>query len=164
MKKKRATTVAVSLHEEVHVRVRKTQGRFEKIRNPKGRDEAVGEFFLEVELNTRAGDTYVPLSIASGKKPTGFVYHIEGSGKSALSSATVTCEGKGVAQVTLGTLVYAHIPAGTRASFRVLVTMKGFVNESYTVVIDRMHYKHDLHEARYQKADVALHSKTLLFR
>ena len=164
MKKLTASAEGHMRKEVIRVRLLKTQARFARIRNPEGRDSGVGEFLLLVEVAAQHEALFVPLSIASGKKPTGFVYHIEGTGQGALSTATISCTGQGVTQITLGTIVYTKIPAGKAATFRILVTMQGFVNESYGIVINKIHYKSDPSDARYQKCLNQIPSKVIRFQ
>lgn len=118
-----------------------------------------------MELHITAADKalYVPLSIASGKKPTGFVYHIEGTAEGAISTTDLSAKGEGVTKITLGTLLYCKIPAGKTATFRLLVEMRGKAGKTYGVVINRINYKYQPTDARYQKLDTNLKSKTIRF-
>ncbi len=134
------------------------------MRVPEGRDIGAGEFFLLVDITAVSEAIYIPLSIASGKKPTGFVYQIEGTGEGIISTTTISVKGDGVTQVTLGTILYAKIPAGKTATFRILVEMRGQLGKAYSIVINRIQYKFDANEARYQKTPQEIKTKTLKFR
>lgn len=148
----------------IKVHVRKRQARFKRIRVPQGPDVGVGEFFLLVEVTAVKETVYIPTSIASGKKPTGFVYQIEGTAEGTIVTTNISCNGAGVTQVTLGTILYCKIPAGKTAIFRVLVSMRGGAGKEYKVVINRIHYKHTPSDARYQKFTEEINSSILKFR
>jgi hypothetical protein len=145
------------------VRLEKKQERFKRIRLP-GPDQGVGEFFLLLTITALKEDVYIPLSIASGKKPTGFVYQIEGTGQGTISTTDISASGDGVTQITLGTLLYAKIPRGKTATFRILVEMKGIAGKSYAVVINQISYKHAPTDARYQKFLTDIRTDTLKFQ
>lgn len=149
--------------EAIKVRLQKSQARFKRIRNPQGRDSGVGEFFLLADITAIRETVYIPVSIASGKKPTGFVYQIEGTAEGTISRADVSCEGKGVTQVTLGTILYSKIPKGATATFRILITIGGFAEESYGIVISRINFKRNPSDARYEKYLKEITTKTLKF-
>lgn len=144
--------------------IEKSQARFERIRRPKEHDIGHGTFFLIVHITARKQAVYLPISIASSKKPTGFVYQIEGTAEGTISSTDISCRGDGVTKVTLGTLLYAKIPAGKTAAFRILVETRGNVGKLYKIVINRINYKLDPRDARYQRIDTAISSKTVKFR
>lgn len=129
-----------------------------------GRTAYHGQFTLYLDIIALQETLYVPLSIASGKKPTGFVYQIEGTGQGLISTTDISCKGDGVTQVTLGTLVYVKIPQGKAATFRIYVDMKGSANKEYRVVIARINYKLDPSDARYKKFDADLATKTVKFK
>lgn len=157
--KKSAVTITAS----IKVRVQKTQARFKRIRNSQGPGGGVGEFFLLLDITAVQEAVYIPMSIASGKKPTGFVYQIEGTKEGTISTTDISCSGVGVTQVTLGTLLYCKIPAGATATFRVLIEMRGKVGKEYRIVINRIHYKHSPSDARYQKFLEEISTTTLKF-
>lgn len=155
---------AFSGDEYMSVVVTKSQARFKRIKNPKGADSGVGYFFMIVDVTPKAGEVLIPLSIASGKKVTGFIYQIEGTGAGALSTAHVEARGVGVIQVTLGTLHFVKIPEGNTASFRIQVEMKGKVGKEYSVLIHQINYKLSATDARYKKFVGGVRSRTLEFR
>ncbi len=148
----------------IEIRVQKRQARFKRIRNPQGPDMGVGEFFLLVEITAVQVAVYIPLSVASGKKPAGFVYQIEGTGEGAIATTDISCKGDKITQLLLGTIRYAKIPPGETATFRLLVDIKGKIGKEYTIVINRIHYKHDPSDARYQKFLEEINTPTLKFR
>lgn len=147
--------------EAFKTRVRKSQSRFKKINNPDGPDTGVGEFFMQIDVTALTGAVHIPLSIASGKKPTGFVYQIEGTATGMISTASVSCKGEGVTQITFGTIRYAKIPTGKTAAFRILIEMRGRMQNAYSVTITTINYKHDQNATRYKKFEKGLHSAAL---
>lgn len=148
----------------IHIKINKRQARFKRVRNPGGPDTGIGEFFLLIDITAVEETVYIPLSIASSKKPTGFVYHIEGTGEGTITTTNISCSGQGVTQITLGTLLYAKIPKGKAATFRILIEMRGKVGKVYGVVIHRIHYKQDPADARYQKIVQDIRTNTVAFR
>ena len=148
----------------IEIRVQKRQARFKRIRNPQGSDAGVGEFFFLIEITAISQVVYIPLSVASGKKPTGFVYQIEGTGEGTIATTDISCSGDKVTQVLLGTIAYCKIPAGKTATFRLLIEMRGEVGKEYSIVINRIHYKLDPSDARYKRFEEAIRGSTLKFR
>lgn len=151
------------MNESIKVRLEKTQGHFKRVRNPKGADSGIGEFLFLITITAVEETVYIPLSVASGKKPTGFVYQIEGTAEGSIVTTDITAKGKGVTQITLGTILYLKIPKGVTATFRLLVTMEGKAEKSYKIVINEINYKHDPSDARYKKYLEDISSKTLKF-
>lgn len=156
-------TAAAKEDAAVTVALSKSQARFERIKKQGERDEGIGEFFLQVDVTAHEKAVFIPLSIASSKKPTGFVYQIEGTGKGDISTADVTCRGAGVTQITLGTILYCKIPAGSTGSFRILVEIRGHVHKKYKITVTRMNYKFDPSDSRYQRYEQAFSSKMIRF-
>lgn len=152
----------VELPVGISVRVGKSQARFKRIRGP-GPDAGIGEFFFLIDITALEEAVYVPLSIASGKKPTGFVYQIEGTAKGEIMTTDISVGGTGVTQVTLGTILYAKVPKGKTAIFRILVEMRGRAGGTYGVVVNRIHYKATPSDARYMKFSEELRSKSIKF-
>jgi len=145
------------------VHVDKTQSRFKRVRDGNGSRTGIGEFFLLLSITAKDTALYIPLSIASGKKPTGFVYHIEGTAEGMISTTDISVRGEGVTQLTLGTILYAKIPVGKTAVFRLLIEMRGKVGKTYGIVINRINYKHNPSDARYQKYLQEIPTKTVKF-
>jgi phage terminase large subunit-like protein len=58
----------------VEVKVKKNQGRTERIKKKGVEDTVFGKFFLEIEVLAERQDVFIPLSIAWGKKTAGFMY------------------------------------------------------------------------------------------
>jgi hypothetical protein len=150
--------------EYIEVVVTKSQARFKRIKNPKGADHGEGHFFMILDVTSKQGEVYVPLSIASGKKVTGFVYQIEGTGVGSLATADVEGKGAGVTQVTLGTLRYAKILQEKTASFRIQVDMKGKIGKEYSVLIHQINYKLSASDARYKKFVGGVRTLSLEFK
>ena len=145
------------------VDLKESKRNFRRIDRPEGPDQVLGSFSFIVDITAATGDVYIPLSIASGKKPTGFVYQIEGTAEGEIVTTDISCRGDGVTQITLGTLLYCKIPSGMTATFRIRIEIRGKVGKSYRVVIHQLHYKHDPSEARYQKSSQEISTKMLKF-
>lgn len=135
----------------IEVKVKKNQGRFERIIQKGAEDRAVGKFYIEIYINTKQQAVFIPLSIASGKKVAGFMYQIEGTGEGKIATTDIICRGEGVTQVTIGTLLYAKIPAQGKASFQIRATIRGKFGKVYKIVFTRLNYKLSLTEARYEQ-------------
>ncbi len=148
----------------IFVEVKDLKAFFDKAKNSDGKTIGRGQFDFVLHITALQGAVYIPTSIASGKKPTGFVYQIEGTAQGSISSASVSAKGEGVSQVTLGTLVYTKIPQGKTAACKAIVMIEGSVNKEYGVVINRINYKLDPSDARYKKFDVDLASRALEFK
>ena len=146
------------------VSIEKTQKHFKRVRDPEGPDIGTGEFLFYVHVTAVAETVYIPISIASGKKPTGFVYQIEGTAKGAIATTDITCKGVGVTQITLGTIVYAKIPSGMTAIFRIHVAIRGQVGKEYHIAINRIHFKRDIQDVRYEKFLKEISTSSLKFR
>jgi hypothetical protein len=89
------------------------------------------------------------------------VYQIEGTSEASLSTTDISCSGKGVTQITLGTILYCKIPAGKTATFRLLIQVRGKTGGEYRIVINRINYKFAPTDARYEKYTDELSTKTL---
>lgn len=147
----------------IHIKVLKIQERFERIKNPKGSDQGIGRFFLSLDITAKKQAVYIPVSIASGKKATGFIYQIEGTAIGSISRAEATARGERITQVTLGTILYCKIPAGKKSTFRIQIEIKGKVGKSYRIVINRINYKLDPSDARYKRFDKEINTNFLRF-
>jgi hypothetical protein len=135
----------------IEVKVKKNQGRYEKVKQKGKADKAEGKFYLELEIATKQADVYIPLSIASGKKTAGFMYQIEGTDEGSIVSAEVRVRGEGVSQVMVGTLTYAKVSATKKAAFEIRSVIKGKPGKAYKLVFTRINYKLNISEARYQQ-------------
>lgn len=154
-------------HEEdisyIEVRVKKNQARFERIKQKGKKDTEEGRFYLALAMTALEEDVYVPLSIASGKKVAGFMYQIEGSAPGNLLSAEVRVRGVGVSMITIGTLLYAKIPARKMATFEIRTRIKGTSGNTYRIVFTRVNYKKNITDARYQQYLHELSSEFVTF-
>lgn len=148
----------------IAVKVQKAQSRFKKIQGLEGEDAGNGVFFLLLDVTASTEDVYIPLSIASGKKVVGFIYHIEGTAAGEINTTDISCRGDGITKITLGTLLYAKIPVGMTASFRISIDIKGQTGKEYKVAINQINYKLDPGDARYKKLDVEIETETVKFR
>ena len=147
----------------IAVKVKKNQARFERIKQKGEADKAIGKFYIEITITAKQDAVFIPISIASGKKVAGFMYQIEGTAEGSLATADIETHGEGVSQVTLGTLRYAKIPAGTTASFQIRATIRGRVGKTYKIVFARLNYKLNLTDARYQQYLKEIHSESVKF-
>jgi len=148
----------------IYFKIKESRTHFKDARNAEGRRVGHGQFFLLINIIALQGTVYIPISLASGKKPTGFVYQIEGTAQGLIATTDISCKGDGVATVTLGTLVYAKIPQGKTATFRIVVDMTGSLNDVYKIIFSRINYKLDPSDARYKKFDAEIASKPLTFK
>ena len=147
----------------IKVKVEKTQARFKRIREVHKPDTGIGEFFFLIDITALTKDVYIPVSIASGKKPTGFIYAISGTTQGDIATTSISVSGEGVTQLTVGTIVYAKIPATKVATFRILIETRGKIGNEYNVLITQINYKQDPSDARYGKFLEALPSKSVRF-
>jgi hypothetical protein len=150
--------------EHIQVKIQKTQAHFQRIKNPDGPDTGIGNFLLDIDITAKKEALYVPISVASGKKTTGFIYQIEGTGESSIVKAGISVKGQGTSQIKLGTISYCAIPAGKTATFRIQNEIKGQIGRSYKIVISQVSYKSKPSDARYQKLVKEISSKNLQFK
>lgn len=153
-----------TVDENIRVQVTKAQTRFTEKKNPDGPDTADATFFMRIAITAKKETVYVPLSIASSQRATGFMYQIEGTARGEISQADVSVQGEGVTQVALGTILYAKIPAKKTGIFRALVEIRGQMGKEYTIVINRINYKFNTRDTRYQRYLQEVRSKTLVLR
>jgi len=139
------------IDEYIGVKVQKDKARFERIRMQDEKDKAFGHFVITIDIIAKNVNVFIPMSIASGKKTTGFMYQIEGTAEGRISSADVDCRGDGVTKITVGTILYAKIPSGMTATFRIKVTIRGALGKTYKIILNRIHYKLAVTEARYKQ-------------
>jgi hypothetical protein len=152
---------AEGINDHIVVKVTKNQARLEKMRVSGQPEKLVGKFFMQIDITAKKETVYVPLSIASGKTVTGFMYLIEGTSEGLITSATVDSRGAGVTQVTIGTLLFCKISPGTTASFRIQVSTRGKKGKTYHITIVRINYKLSVTDARYQQYLKPLTSKSV---
>lgn len=141
----------------------KAKASFKRIKDTKGPDHVIGNFLLEINITATDKAIHIPLSIASGKKATGFVYQIEGTDIGKIITTDIDSEGAGLTQITSGTIVYSKIPTSKTATFSIKITMKGKVGKTYGIVINTINYKFDPKDSRYQKFEIPLKSGVLKF-
>lgn len=147
----------------VEVKVKKNQSRFKRIKTKGQPDKGVGNFYIQLDVTTKDNDILIPLSIASGKRVTGFMYMIEGTDESDIATAEVDVSGSKVTQITVGTLLIAKIPAKSVASFKLKIEIKGKIAKKYNIIINRINYKLDLSDVRYQQYLKPIIGKTVKF-
>lgn len=147
----------------IEVVVKKNQARFERVKKRGVADRALGHFFIRIELLAEQTDVFVPLSIATGKRVAGMMYHIEGTDTASPERSELTVRGEGVAQVTLGTLVFAKVPSVSRATFEARVTIAGSLAKTYRLIFTRLNYKLALTDARYRQYRKEIRSEVVKF-
>jgi hypothetical protein len=69
-----------------------------------------------------------------------------------------------VLQVTHGTIVYAKIPSGRTATFKLRIEMRGVLNKTYGITLYQIQYKWSPTDARYQKLPQTIRSKMEKFK
>jgi hypothetical protein len=139
------------IDEYITVKTKKKQARYDVVRKLGEEEKGTGKFFMLIDITAKKQAVYVPLSIASGKKVTGFMYQIEGTGEGLITTAEVACQGEKVSQVTIGTLLFCKIPAAATATFKIQISTRGKKGKTYQVTINRINYKLDLSDTRYQQ-------------
>lgn len=161
METKAASSAPFRLH------IEEDKQSFRKIFDAEGNASGIGHFYLELEVTALTETLYLPLSIASGKKPTGFVYQIEGTGESQIVTTDVSLRNvkrSGVTQIRLGTITYVEIPKDMTATFHFSIEMKGKIGREYSIAITHIQYKNDLSDARYKKYVDEIRTGVLKFR
>ena len=146
------------------IKVKDLEESTRRIPDPEKPDAVHGKFWFTIDITATIKDVYVPLSIASGKKPAGFMYQIEGTAPGTIKSTNISCKGEGVLQVTHGTIVYAKIPAGKTATFKLRIEMRGALNKTYGIILYQIQYKWSPADARYQKLAQTIRSKMEKFK
>ena len=147
----------------IDVKVKKNQARFQRVKQKGVEDKAFGKFYIEIDIAAKQTEIFVPMSVASGKKTAGFMYQIEGTAEGSIVTTEIKVRGDGLSQVTVGTLLYAKIPAGKTASFQIQATIRGSFGKTYKIVFTRLNYKLQLADARYQQYLKAISSNSVKF-
>ena len=152
---------AAGIDDYITVKPKRSQSHFNRVIVEDGPDKAFGQFLLTLDITAKQATAYIPLSIASGIKPTGFMYQIEGSAAGTIKTTDIKCRGENVTQVTLGTMLYTKIPQGSTASFEIHATIRGRLGQTYKIVITRINYKLQLTDPRYHQYLKELPSDTV---
>lgn len=126
-------------------------------------DKHLGKFLIGLSITAAQLPVYIPLSVASGKKTAGFMYHIEGTAEGSIVAAEVRVRGKGISQIKVGTLLYAKVPVETTASFELRITIRGSEKKSYRIAITRINYKTNLTDTRYHQYLKEIPSRNVTF-
>lgn len=148
----------------VRVKVQNREESARRIPDPTKPDTVHGKFWFTIDVTATDKDIYLPLSVASGKKPAGFMYQIEGTAPGAIKSTDIDAKGDGVLQVTHGTIVYVKIPVGRTATFKLRIEMRGALGKTYGINLYQIQYKLSPTDARYQKLPQSIKSKMEKFR
>jgi hypothetical protein len=145
----------------IDVKVKENQATFDKVKQKGVADKEFGKFYMKLDITAKQVEIFIPLSIASGKKTAGFMYQIEGTAPGSVTTAAVKVRGEGVSQVTIGTLLFAKVPAGKTASFEIRATIRGKSGKMYKIVFTRLNYKLKLADTRYQQYLKEIHSSSV---
>ncbi len=105
---------------------------------------------------------YVPISVGSGRVSTGFVYQVEGTAKAA-AAATISLKSEGVLKVTAGSILYAKIPSGQTATFKIVAEIEGKLGRAYRIMVTRVNYKLNPNDSRYKRLLIELPTKLVEF-
>ncbi len=146
------------------VKVRDLEESARRIPDPLKPDAVHGKFWFTIDITATTKEVYIPLSVASGKKLAGFMYQIEGTAPGTIKTTDISCKGDGVLQVTHGTILYAKIPAGKTATFKLRIEMRGVLNKTYGITLYQIQYKWSPTDARYQKLAQTIRSKMEKFK
>lgn len=123
----------------------------------------VGSYFFNLTVTAHASTVYVPISIASGRKSTGFIYQVEGTGEGT-GTGSVDGRGDGVTTISFGSITYFKIPPERTVSFKILVQVTAPRKHSYKVVIGRVNYKLNTSDARYKRLITDIGTKAVKFK
>jgi hypothetical protein len=124
--------------------------RMRKVPAPRGTLSVSGNYVLFLDVTADKETVFLPVSIASGRKSTGFIYYIEGA-KIVGSSADITVSGEGITMVASGTIPYCKIPVGKTARFKIFAEVDVQSTRQYRFVISRINYKLNPNDARYKR-------------
>lgn len=148
----------------IQISLQKTQARFSKLRGMNGaKDLGLGKFLLLIDAQANKETLYIPISIASGRKSTGFIYQIEGT-SGATGIADISFQGKDATTVTSGSISYCKIPIGKTATFKILAEVTGKLGKSYKIVISRINYKLNPNDLRYKRYLTEISTESLKFK
>lgn len=150
--------------QDLVVKVREIKESTRRVSNPDGPDPVIGKFWFTLNVTAVARDLYIPVSISSGKKPTGFSYLIEGTIPGSIKTTDIFCKGEGITQITHGTIIYAKVPTGFTATFAIRIEMRGTIGKSYRTVLYQIQYKFSPMDTRYQKLPLDIKGKMEKFR
>ncbi|MFM2423795.1 MAG: hypothetical protein RLZZ70_182 [Candidatus Parcubacteria bacterium] len=147
----------------VSIKSKKQQAKFQRVKIESGRDKATGTYMIEIAVTAKTQPVYIPLTIASGKTTSGFMYHINGTDESSIGRAGVVVTGEGVKRITIGSLDYAELAPKVTGLFQLEVVIKGRVGQTYQIIVNRINYKLTLTDPRYQQYLKPIESKVLRF-
>lgn len=154
----------VSVDGLVNFSIQKSEAQFSQAYDKNRKDDlGIGKYFLLLNVTALKETLYIPVSIASGRKSTGLIYHIEGTG-GGTASTSISVQGVGVVTVTSGTISYCKIPAGKTATFKIQAEITGALGKEYSFVITRINYKLNPNDMRYKRFLTEITSQTLKFR
>lgn len=146
----------------------RTQAHFYDDKLPKKREFkelGLGRYFILFAVTAGHEVLHIPISIGTGKKFGGFLYHIEGSGVPKTTTADLEVKkGEGITTVVSGSVVYAKIPSGKTATVRINAEVVGDVGRAYAVTVSQISYKTTPHDYRYKKFATRIASDMLEFR
>jgi len=138
--------------QDAYITVKETHDltRTRKLPGSRGKLSISGSYVLFLDVTAHKETVFLPVSIASGRKSTGFIYYTEGA-KIVGSSAQITVSGEGITMVASGTIPYCKIPAGKTAHFKIFADVDVESARQYRFVISRINYKLNPNDARYKR-------------
>lgn len=141
-----------SVIQDAYITVQETHDltRIRKLPGSRGTLSVSGNYALFLDVTADKETVFLPVSIASGRKSTGFIYYIEGA-KIVSSSAEIAVSGSGITMVASGTIPYCKIPVGKTARFKIFTEVNVESTRQYKFVISRINYKLNPNDARYKR-------------
>ena len=138
--------------QDAYITVQETHDltRIRKLPGSRGTLSVSGNYALFLDVTADKETVFLPVSIASGRKSTGFIYYIEGA-KIVSSSAEIAVSGSGITMVASGTIPYCKIPVGKTARFKIFTEVNVESTRQYKFVISRINYKLNPNDARYKR-------------
>lgn len=134
----------------VSIQVIESEARISKIPQPRGSYTLLGKYAVFIDVTAIKETLYLPVSIGSGRKSTGFIYLIEGA-TTVNSKATISYKGEGTTIATSGSVSYCKIPVGKTASFKIFSDVEVVPSKKYRFVISRINYKLNPNDSRYKR-------------
>ncbi len=148
----------------IKIAIEKSEAHFSRAYDKNRTDDfGIGKYALTLSVTALKEAVYIPVSIASGRKSTGLIYHIEGTA-GGVATVTISSKGEGIATVTSGSISYCKIPVGKTASFKILAQVTGALGKEYKIVVSRINYKLNPNDLRYRRFLTEIPTEALKFR
>lgn len=144
----------------ININVTQAEARINKMPRPRGSYAILGKYSIFIDVTAIKDTIYLPVSIGSGRKSTGFIYQMEGVA-AINSKATISYKGEGTTIVTSGSISYCKVPAGKTASFKIFAEIESAKPSGYRFVISRINYKFNPNDMRYKRFITEIGTKFL---